>query len=129
MGLFGKNKTRSPVQPSRPASRTIPTLEPDYFQSIHVRLAANGGSDSATEIAYGVGTAIFNTALTYFQKTNSSYVKRDFEALFGSRSRDDRGAADRMIDFLIARDPVLAGDSSFLPPLLKRLDEVLSRPA
>jgi hypothetical protein len=34
-------------------------LEPNYFESIHARLVANGGSDTSTEIAYGVGNAIY----------------------------------------------------------------------
>ena len=128
MGLFSKKEP--PSQPPRPASRTLPILEPQFFESIHERLVANGGSDSSTEIAVGVGNAIFNTGMKFLQQTNASKASRDFEALYGDRSPQDRGAADRMIDFLVAHDPsVQSGESGFLGTLIGRLDDVLSRPA
>lgn len=128
MGLFGKKLP--PVQPSRPASRTIPTLEPDFFESIHRRLVANGGSDSSTNIAFGVGNAIFNTGSNYLQKTFASKALKDFEALYGDRAPDDRGAADRMIDFLVTHDSsVQSGEGGWLGTIVTRLDDVLSRPA
>lgn len=128
MGIFGKKQP--PVQPPRPANRTISTLEPEYFESIHTRLIANGGSDSSTEIAYGVGNAIFNTGSNYLEKTHASKALRDFEALYGDRSPEDRSAADRMIDFLVTHDSsIQVGESGFLTTLLGRLDDVLSRPA
>lgn len=127
MGLFGK-KTAA-TQPSRPASRTIPTLDPDYFESIHQRLIANGGSLSSTAIAAGVGNAIYNTGSSYLEKTYATRAARDFEALYGDRSQNDRTAADRMIDFLITQDPTIqSGDGAFLATLLTRLNDVLSKP-
>ena len=128
MGLFAKN--RPPVQPPRPASRTIPTLEPDFFESIHARLIANGGSDSSTDIAFGVSNAIFNTGSNYLQKTYASKTLKDFEALFADRTPQDRTAADRMIDFLVTHDAsVQSGEGGWLGTILTRLEDVLSRPA
>ncbi len=128
MPLFAKKQP--PMQPQRPQYRTIPTLEPDYFESIHRRLIANGGSDSATEIAYGVGNAIYNTGSDFLRKVYASRALHDFETLYGHRSSTDRTAADRMIDFLLTHDRNLqSAESGFLTTLLRRLDDVLSRPA
>ena len=112
------------------ASRTIPTLEPAYFKSIHARLVANGGSDTSTNIAFGVGNAIFNTGANYLQKTFATKALKDFESLYGDRTPGDRGAADRMIDFLVTHDSsVQSGEGGWLATLVTRLDDVLSRPA
>jgi len=128
MSIFGKKQL--PIQPPCPASRTIPKLEPGYFESIYSRLIANGGSGTSTEIAYGVGNAIFNTGSNYLQQTNASKALRDFETLFGDRTPRDREAADRMVDFLVTHDKAIqAGESGWLGTLVKRLDDVLSRPA
>ena len=127
MGLFKKDPPR---QPSRPSSRTIPVLEPAYFESIHQRLVANGGSDSSTEIAYGVGNAIFNVGMKALEGSYASKQAKDFEALYADRSPQDRDAADRMIDFLVTWNPgCQAGEGGFLGSLITRLDDVLSRPA
>lgn len=83
MGLFSKKAP--PAQPPRPASRTIPVLEPAYFESIHQRLIANGGNDSSTEIAYGVGNAIFNVGMKVLNGSYASRQAKDFEALYGGR--------------------------------------------
>lgn len=128
MGLFSKKAP--PAQPPRPAGRTIPVLEPAYFESIHQRLAANGGTDSSTEIAYGVGNAIFNTGMKALHGSHASKAAKDFEALYGDRSPTDRTAADRMIDFLVTwDDSIQSGEGGFLGSLIARLDDVLSRPA
>lgn len=123
MGLFSK---RTPaVQPPTPATRTIPLLYPEYFDSIHTRLIANGGSNSASEIAVGVANAIFNTAGRVLHGSDA----RDFEELYGHTPRNEH-AADRMIDFLITVDAGWqAGEGGWIGTLLGRLDEVLSRPA
>ena len=127
MGLFGKKA--APVQPPRPSSRIIPMLEPDYFESIHRRLIANGGDLSSTTIAAGVGNAIYNVGGSYLEKAGAIREARDFEALYGDRSQGDRTAADRMIDFLVTQNPSLqAGDGAFLSTLLTRLENVLSKP-
>jgi hypothetical protein len=105
-------------------------MEPEYFESIHTRLGANGGSDSSTEIAYGVGNAIFNTGSNHLEKTYAAKALRDFEALYGDRSPQDRSAADRMIDFLVTHgSSVQVGEGGFLTTLLGRLNDVLSLPA
>lgn len=128
MGLFSKKEP--PTQPPRPSSRTIPVLDPDYFESIHQRLVANGGSDSSTEIAYGVGNAIFNVSIKALNASYASRQAKDFEALFADRSPEDRAAADGMIDFMVTWDPsIQSGEGGFLGSLVARLDDVLSRPA
>lgn len=128
MGLFGSRTP--PTQPARPSSRVIPTLDPDFYESIHTRLTRNGGSDSSTEIAYGVGNAIFNTGLKYLRGIYDNKAAKDFEALYGERELGDRGAADRMIDFLVSRDAsIQTGEGGWLGTLVHRLDDVLSRPA
>jgi len=128
MGIFG-GKKQLPVQPARPASRTLPALEPNYFESIHSRLIANGGSGTSTDIAFGVGNAIFNAGSNFLQKTHASKALREFEALFGDRTPQDRQAADRMIDFLVTHDAsVQAGEGGWVGTLVTRLDDVLSRP-
>ncbi len=128
MGLFGSRKP--PSQPPRPSTRTIPTLEPEYFESIHSRLVRNGGSDSSTEIAHGVGNAIFNMGLKYLRGTYDSKSARDFETLYGQCGPTDRAAADRMIDFLVTQDPsIQSGQGGWLGTLVQRLNDVLSRPA
>lgn len=76
MGLFGKKAP--PTQPGRPASRTIPTLEPDYFESIHQRLAAVGGSLTSTQIADGVGNAIYNSGSGSLEGSYTTKAARDF---------------------------------------------------
>jgi hypothetical protein len=127
MGLFGKKTP--PAQPTRPASRTILTLEPDYFESIRQRLAAAGGSLTSTQIAAGVGNAVYNTGSSYLERTYATRAAREFEALYGDRSQEDRTAADRMIDFLVTQNPsIQAGEGGFLGSLLTRLSDVLSKP-
>lgn len=127
MGLFGKRA--APVQPPRPASRTIPTLEPTYFDSIHSRLIANGGSLSSTTIAAGVSNAIYNTGSSFLEKTGATRAANGFETLYVDRRLDDRTAADRMIDFLVTESPMIqSGEGGFLAALLARLEDVLSRP-
>ena len=128
MGLFGR--TDPPSQPSRPKARTIPTLDPEYFESIHRRLIANGGSAEVTEIAYGVGNAIYNTGLKVLRLSYATKTAKAFEALYVGRSSLDRSVPDKMIDFLVADDPACqSGESGYLGTLLTRLDDVLSRPA
>jgi hypothetical protein len=127
VALFGKKA--APTQPPRPASRTIPTLDPDYFESIHQRLIANGGSLNSTTISAGVGNAIYNTGSSYLEKAYATRAARDFEELYGDRSQNDRTAADRMIDFLVTYDPTIqSGEGGFLGTLLSRLRDVLSKP-
>jgi hypothetical protein len=128
MGLFSRNTTQA-QPPQRPATRTIPTLDPDYFESIHRQLLANGGSLSSTTIAAGVGNAIYNAGLSYLEKTHAARAARDFEKLYGHRSQSDRTAADGMIDFLVIQNPYIqSGEGGFLGTLLARLRDVLSRP-
>jgi hypothetical protein len=78
IGLFSKKEP--PRQPPRPSSRTIPVLEPDYFELIHQRLVENGGTDGSTEIAYRVGNAIFNVGMKALNGSNASRAAKDFEA-------------------------------------------------
>jgi hypothetical protein len=121
MALFAK---KTPVQPPRPANRIIPTLWPDYYQSIHDRLVANGGTDSVGAIAFGVGNAIFSTGMRALITGT-----REFEALYGGRTPHDSLAADLMIDFLVTNSPECQqGEGGWLGTLIGRLDEVLSRP-
>lgn len=127
MGLFSKKTP--PAQPPRPASRTISTLDPEYFESIRQRLVAAGGSLTSTQIAAGVANAIYNTGSSYLERTSATRAARDFEALYGARSQQDRTAADRMIDFLVSQNPSLqSGEGGFLGTLLTRLSDVLSKP-
>lgn len=124
MGLFSSK----PRTPSRPQSRTIPTLEPDYFDDIERRLKANGGSDSSTAIACGVGNAIYNKGLQFLDAVGDRRKAREFEDLFENRSPQDRTVPDRMVDFLVAyHPPIQAPGEGFLATLLARLDDVLSR--
>ena len=125
MGLFGN---RTPIQPPRPDARAIPQLDPDYFESIRDRLVGSGGSATVTDVAASVANAIYNTGLRFLQNTNRG-AARDFEKLYEGRGDDDRSAADRMIDFLVAEFPDVQGKDGFVSTLLARLDDVLSRPA
>lgn len=128
MGIFGKKTP--PTQPPRPATRTIPQLDPDFFESIQSRLAANGGSESVDNIAFGVGNAIFNTGSKYLQQTYANKQLKDFVALYDDRVPQDRSAADRMVDFLVTYEPTIqSGEAGWLGTLLGKLDDVLSRPA
>lgn len=122
MPLFGGRK--KPVR--TPASRSIPRLDPDFYSSIHERLVANGGSDSANEIAYGVGNAIFNKGMDYFDRLGDRRAMREFAGRFEDRSPSDTAAADEMIDYLISHSQE---SEEWLSTLVGRLDEVLSRPA
>jgi hypothetical protein len=111
MGLFGKKEPLS--QPPRPAARTIPTLEPNYFESIHARLVANGGSDTSTEIAYGVGNAIYNSGLKFLDSTYATKAATNFRVLYEDRSPRDRTMPDKMIDFLVAHYAGIQSGSTF----------------
>jgi hypothetical protein len=122
MPLFGRQKS----QPTLPAARTIPPLNPAIFHSIHVKLIAAGGADSEADIAAGVATAIFNVGNQYLDRVGDGRAARTFQGRFASRSRDDRSAADNMIDWFIAYSP---GTQEWLTTLVGRLTDVLSRPA
>ena len=128
MGLFSKKEP--PRQPPRPSSRTIPVLEPDYFELIHQRLVENGGTNGSTEIAYGVGNAIFNVGMKVLNGSNASRAAKDFEA-FTPTGRaagpDCCGSNDRLPRQLGSEHPV--GEGGYLGSLITRLDDVLSRPA
>lgn len=122
MPLFGRKKQ----EPSSPALRSLPRLDPDFYVSIHERLVANGGTDSAGEIAYGVGNAIFNKGMEYFDRLGDRRAMRDFASQFEGRSPSDMAAADRMIDYLVSHS---RESEEWLSTLVSRLDDVLSRPA
>jgi len=123
MPLFGRDRA---VSAAPRVARTIPTLNPDFFRKIHESLLRNGGTDSQADIAAGVANAIFNTGATYLDRVGDRRGERDFAARFDGRSPTDPGAADAMIDWLLAHDP---GTQEFLTTLIGRLSDVLSRPA
>jgi hypothetical protein len=97
MGLFSKKASR----------RSIPLLEPDYFEEIHERLRANGGSLTSTQIAESVANALYNTGSSYLARIDDVRGSREFEARFGERSPVDRHVPDDIVDFLVARNPAI----------------------
>lgn len=117
--MFGHKKSLG-------VTRSIPTLNPDYYIEIHRAITANGGTDTVTEVAAGVANAMYNTGMTYFEKLGDRRARRSFETRFETRARGDVTVADSVIDFLLAYDP---STEEFIRTLLGRLREVLGKPA
>jgi len=117
--MFGRKK------PPVASTRSIPTLEPDFFSEVQASIRAYGGTDSYSDVAWGVGNAIYNTGQNYFERLDDRRASRDFAMLFEDRQPSDTGAADRMIDHLVAYD---SGTQEFLGTLLGRLKTVMSQP-
>lgn len=113
----------APTIPVRPG----PRLTDWYYQDIAARLASNGGSDSRGEIAFGVGNAVYSTIGNYLDRLGDARGRREFDRLFADRTPNDTDSADRMIDWIAAREGGSAPD--FVDTLLGRLAVVLGRPA
>jgi len=111
---------------SKRATPSIPALYPGFFKDIHERLVANGGSDNEEEIGFGVGNAIFNTAMTRYERMNDVLRGQTFLQRFEDRDPSQQTAADDMIAYLMREDP---GNEEWITTLLGRLSDVLSRPA
>ena len=111
---------------SKRATSSIPVLYPGFFQDIHERLVANGGSDTEEEIGFGVGNAIFNTAMSRYERMNDIRRGQTFLERFEDRDPSQQTAADEMIAYLVREDP---DNEEWISTLLGRLSDVLSRPA
>jgi hypothetical protein len=123
MPLFGRSK---PHAGSSPRWRTVSRLYPNFYTSIHTRLVANGGSDSEAAIAAGVANALYNTAENLLERLDDRRALTELRRKFENRDPQDGSAADRIIDWLVAYSH---GTDEWIPTLLGRLDDVLSRPA
>jgi hypothetical protein len=111
---------------SKRATPSVPVLYPEFFKNIHERLVANGGSDTEEEIGFGVGNAIFNTAMSRYERMNDIRRGQTFLERFEDRDPSQQTAADEMIAYLVREDP---DNEEWISTLLGRLSDVLSRPA
>jgi hypothetical protein len=114
MGIFGK---REPL---------VRQLNPDFFDEIHANLVRNGGSDSASEIAAGVATALFNTAMDVYQRSGDSFRGGAFLKQFDNRDPQDKGVADRIVSWQLLESKQ---NAQWINTLLDRLYRVFSQPA
>ena len=119
MGLFNRNPTPAPEPRLQ-----IPPLQPSYYEEVQASIHAYGGTDSLDDVAYGIANAVENTAHQFLGRVDGRADQR-FGAEFDAHAHGDPTAADRMIDWLVAWDPIT---QDTIEKLLARLREVLAKP-
>jgi hypothetical protein len=123
VGIFGRRVSGGGDRGK--SARTIPHLNPSYYQELEVLIESWGGSEAFNGIAFGVGNAVFNTGCKILTSFDQRADLRRFVAAFENRHTNDVEAADKMIDYLVTVAPE---SNELLTTLLGRLREVYSRP-
>lgn len=124
MGLFSRSSGRETGR-RRPERRTIPDLNPVYFEEVQRSIEAYGGTDTVPDVAAGVANAIENVAHQLFSGWNQEWGARRFDKAFGNRDPRRLENADEMLDWMVNYEVTC---QEVFETTLARLKEVLAKP-
>ena len=125
----GNTPKPNPGPPSGLTNRAFISVDGVAFGGANGHIAlvdVTGDNASASAIAAGVASALYNTAESVLVRLDDGRRLTDLRRCFEERDPQDATAADRIIDWLMTHG---MGTDEWVETLLRRLDDVLSRPA